>query len=618
MLKKLGYIFSKKDKVTIALLLVAVVIGSFFELMGVTIFMPFIEIIMDPAVIMENEMLHWIYAAGGFQSTTGFLTAISAAIIFIYIFKNLFMIWEKNAIYKFSYRTQRTISTRLLTAYMNEPYTFHLNKNIAVLQRSMQEDTDLFTKGIIHAMEMLAEVVVCIAIGLYLFKVSMSITAVVVGLLVVCVGMFTIISKRYSRRLGQQSQEYKGTLYQWMNQSLGGIKEIKVLNREDYFIHSYDSYFQKYVHGLRLNRLIGIIPKHVVEAVSMTGLLIAVIIKMHFGQKELIEFVPQLSVFAVAAFRLLPSVGKINEHMSATLYSAPSLDLIYHDLKEVEDMMGDRVTGHEDAMKYAGGTGRGMGNKGGTPAESGAVLKNGKARERKVDKSWKLKERIKVQQLSYHYPDSEVNVIDKANFVIPKGKTIAFIGSSGAGKTTMVDILLGLLKPQYGKIYADDMDIDKNLPTWQKEIGYIPQVIYLSDDTIRNNIAFGIPVDQIDEEAVMEALKKAQLYDFVENLPEGLETYVGDRGVRLSGGQRQRIGIARALYHDPEILVLDEATSALDNETEAAVMESIENLHGTKTMIIIAHRLSTIRNVDTIYEVAGGQVVERSKEEVFD
>ena len=606
MLKKLGYIFSKKDKMTIALLLVAVVIGSFFELMGVTIFMPFIEIIMDQNVIMENELLHWVYMTLGFQSTTGFLTAISAAIIFIYIFKNLFMIWEKNAIYKFSYRTQRTISTRLLTAYMNEPYTFHLNKNIAVLQRSMQEDTDLFTKGIIHAMEMLAEVVVCIAIGLYLFKVSMSITAVVVGLLVVCVGTFTVISKRYSRKLGQQSQQYKGTLYQWMNQSLGGIKEIKVLNREDYFIQSYDSYFQKYVHGLRMNRLIGIIPKHVVEAVSMTGLLIAIIIKMHFGQKELIDFVPQLSGFAVAAFRLLPSVGKINEHMSATLYSAPSLDLIYHDLKEVEDMMGagseyGAMNTDTDGMLHQTETGSAKSDK-----------------EVAVNPSWKLKERIKVQQLSYHYPDSEINVIDKADFVIEKGKTIAFIGSSGAGKTTMVDILLGLLKPQYGKIYADDMDIEKNLPTWQKEIGYIPQVIYLSDDTIRNNIAFGVPADQIDEEAVMAALKKAQLAEFVENLPEGLETYVGDRGVRLSGGQRQRIGIARALYHDPEILVLDEATSALDNETEAAVMESIENLHGTKTMIIIAHRLTTIRNVDTIYEVTGGQVVERSKEEVFD
>ena len=189
----------------IALLLIAVMAGSFFELMGVTIFMPFIEIIMDPSVIMENEILHFIYVQFGFTSTTGFLTAISGMIIFIYIFKNIFMIIEKNAIYRFSYNTQRKISTRLLTAYMKEPYTFHLNKNIAVLQRSMQEDTDLFTKGIIHTMEMLAEIVVCITIGIYLFKVSMSITAIVVGLLIICIGIFTSVSKRYSRKLGQQS-----------------------------------------------------------------------------------------------------------------------------------------------------------------------------------------------------------------------------------------------------------------------------------------------------------------------------------------------------------------------------------------------------------------------------
>lgn len=283
-------------------------------------------------------MLKWSYDLLGFSSVETFLTAIAGSIIFIYITKNIFMAWEKNSIYKFSYRTQRNISTRLLKSYMQEPYTFHLNKNIAQLQRSMQEDTDLFTKGIIHCMELLAEVFVCITLGIYLYTVSRSITAIVVSLLIVCVGIFTYISKRYSRTIGQQNQVYKGKLYQWMNQALGGIKEIKVLNREEHFIQEYDNYFKKYVHGLRVNRLIGILPKYVVESVSMSGLLLAVIFKMYMGQKELVEFVPQLSAFAVAAFRLLPSVGKINEHMSATLYSAPSLELIYHDLKEIEDV----------------------------------------------------------------------------------------------------------------------------------------------------------------------------------------------------------------------------------------------------------------------------------------
>lgn len=578
MLKQLGYIFSKKDKVKIFFLLIAVILGSFFELMGVAVFMPFIDIVMDPAAIQETPLLKWFYQTLDFQSTEAFLTTIAGLIIFIYITKNIFIAWEKNAIYKFSYRTQRSISTRLLKAYMKEPYTFHLNKNIAQMQRSMQEDTDLFTKGIIHAMELLAEVFVCIAIGIYLYMVSKSITIIVVSLLVICVGMFTYISKKYSRAIGQQNQVYKGKLYQWMNQALGGIKEIKVLNREEHFIDEYDKYFKKYVHGLRMNRLIGVLPKYVVESVSMTGLLLAVIFKMYLGQKEIIEFVPQLAAFAVASFRLLPSVGKINEHMSATLYSAPSLELIYHDLKEIENV----------------------------PTED-----KGEERE------WEFNGEMHVSKLMYHYPDSEENVISGAEFSIKRGETIAFIGSSGAGKTTLVDILLGLLQPQYGKITADDLDIRKNVRTWQKEIGYIPQVIYLSDDTIRNNIAFGVKEDEISEEAVTEAAKKAQLYDFITNLPEGMDTFVGDRGVRLSGGQRQRIGIARALYHDPEILVLDEATSALDNETETAVMESIEKLQGEKTMIIIAHRLTTIKNVDHIYEVIDGKVESRTKEDIF-
>ena len=219
--------------------------------------------------------------------------------------------------------------------------------------------------------------------------------------------------------------------------------------------------------------------------------------------------------------------------------------------------------------------------------------------------------------MAYRYPDGEENVVENASFKIRKGEIAAFIGTSGAGKSTMVDILLGLLPPQQGKILADGMDIYKNLPTWQKEIGYIPQAIYLSDDTIRNNVAFGISEDEIDEQAVIHALQQAQLFDFVDTLPEGMDTYVGDRGIRLSGGQRQRIGIARALYHSPEVLVLDEATSALDSDTEAAVMEAIDCLKGQKTIIIIAHRLTTIKNADVIFEVKDGKVVQKSRQEAL-
>ena len=330
---------------------------------------------------------------------------------------------------------------------------------------------------------------------------------------------------------------------------------------------------------MRINRLLSITPKYMVEAVCMTGLLIAIIIKLNFGHGELENFIPQLATFAVAAFRLLPSVGRINEHVNNILYAVPSVDLIYGDLKGIEDYQESK--GEEEG------------------------------------KEWSFEHGITAKHITYAYPNTDTNVLEDASCVIPKGKTVAFIGSSGAGKTTMADIILGLLAPQRGKILVDDIDVFKNLTMWHHQIGYIPQVIYLSDDTIRNNIAFGIHEDQIDEEAVRTALKKAQLAEFVDTLPDGLDTIVGDRGVRLSGGQRQRIGIARALYHDPEILVLDEATSALDNETETAVMEAIESLQGSKTMIIIAHRLTTIQNADIIYEVGDGKVTERSKEYVF-
>ena len=579
MYKKLSYIFSKRDKYKIALLLCIMVAGSFLELLGVAVFQPFVNIIMMPDSIQENPYLARIYQMFGCSTTESFLTVVAVGIIVIYVVKNVYLWVEQNLIMKFTYGMQQKLSTRLLTTYLSEPYTFHLNKNIAELQRSMQEDTGLFTQVLMHTLQLVAEVVVCIVLGVYLFTVSNSITVVIVGLLILCVVLFTKITKRFTEQLGKEAQVYKGKLYQWVNQSLGGVKEVKVLNREEFFVSSYKKYYGLYIKGVRINRLLSITPKYMVEAVCMTGLLIAIIIKLNFGHGELENFIPQLATFAVAAFRLLPSVGRINEHVNNILYAVPSVDLIYGDLKGIEDYQESE--GEEEG------------------------------------KEWNFEHGITAKHVTYAYPNTDTNVLEDANCVIPKGKTVAFIGSSGAGKTTMADIILGLLAPQRGKILVDDIDIFKNLTMWHHQIGYIPQVIYLSDDTIRNNIAFGIHEDQIDEEAVRTALKKAQLAEFVDTLPDGLDTIVGDRGVRLSGGQRQRIGIARALYHDPEILVLDEATSALDNETETAVMEAIESLQGSKTMIIIAHRLTTIQNADIIYEVGDGKVTKRSKEYVF-
>lgn len=579
MFTMLGYIFDKRDKHKLALLTGAIVIGSFLELFAVMVFMPFIDVLQNQGTIQTKWYLKMIYDLLGLQSAQKFMIILAVCIIVVYVAKNVYLIIEKDYIFRFSYNTQMKLSTRLLAAYMKEPYTFHLNHNIAVLQRSVYEDTSRFMQVILYALELGAELMVAAVLVIYLLVISKTITIIVLGLLTVFAGGFLLVSRKYSRRFGFENQGYEGKIFQWMNQSLGGIKEIKILERETYFTNEFGKYWKKYARGLRIARTISILPKYTVEAVSMTGLLVAVIVKLVFGEADMVYFISQLAAFAVAAMRLMPSVGRINEHASNMLYAFPSVELVYHDLTAVENLDGS------DGQEY------------------------------RVD--WKLKKGICVQGLSYHYPDTEEWVLKDVNFTIQKGTTVAFIGSTGSGKTTMVDIILGLLTPVEGVVMADEINIHEQPKTFHAQVGYIPQTIYLSDDTIRNNIAFGVQEERIDEEAVRVAVEKAQLKEFVESLPHGLDTIVGDRGVRLSGGQRQRIGIARALYHDPEILVLDEATSALDNETEAAVMEAIEHLQGMKTMIIIAHRLTTIRNVDVIYEVADGSVSERSKAEVF-
>lgn len=581
MIQKFRYIFSRADKFKLVGLVVLMIIGSVLELLAVAVFNPFIEVMMQTSSIADDSFLQFFFQHTNIDSVEGYLIALSFIIAVIYVVKNVYLTFEQNAILSFSYRTRMNLATRLLTTYMNEPYTFHLSKNIAEMQRCLQTDTSQFMSLINSCLQLAVEFVTCLALGVYLFHTSHSITVLIGLLLGLCVFIFFIISKKVSSKLGRQNEFYNAKLFQWINQSLGGIKEVKILQREKYFIDSYRTNYKKVIWGARVNELLAAVPKYIVETVAIVGLVLAIIVKLLFGHGALETFVPQMAVFAVAAFRLLPSVGKINAYVNNVMYTKASLDMIYQDLCEIEK------------------------NK---PIE---VEWEGKT------ENWKFMKGVFAEHITYHYPDSETEVLHDITLEIPKGKTVALIGPSGAGKTTLADIILGLLPPVSGVVRMDDKNIYENLRSWRQKLGYIPQSIYLSDDTIRNNVAFGIYEDQIDDDAIWKALEKAQLKDFVQGLEKGLDTYVGDRGVRLSGGQRQRIGIARALYHDPEILVLDEATSALDSSTEQAVMESIESLQGLKTMVIIAHRLTTIKNADLIYEVVEGKVIQRKKEDIL-
>ena len=580
MLSKLRYIFDRRSKFKLIWILFLVMIGSFAELLGVSIFLPFIQVLMNTDSVYTNRWLNMVFTGLGFVDVTEFLTALTVAIIVIYLVKNIYLIFMKNEMLKFSYKTRMNIATRLLTTYMSEPYSFHLGKNIAELQNSIEYDAYQFMLLINAALELLAEGAVIFILGLFLFLASRSMTVVIMGLLVVCIGGFSWISKNISQKLGEQNERQKAQLFQWVNQSLGGIKEVKVLNREGFFVESFGSVYKKLIKGAKDNEVIAAIPKYIIETVCIVGMLLAIIIKMHWGKNNVEVFVLQLSAFAVASFRLMPSAGKVSAYVNTIMYAKPSLDLIYNDLKSIEDC---------------------------------PVVDFGRANDRIMT----LDKEIRIRNLRFRYPDAEEDVLRDVNLTIHRGETVALVGSSGAGKTTLADLILGLHTPTAGAIEVDGTDIRDDMDAYHHMIGYIPQTIYLSDDTIRKNIAFGIKDEDIDDEAVTAAMKKAQLYDFVQSLDEKENTFVGDRGVRLSGGQRQRIGIARALYYDPEMLILDEATSALDNDTEAAVMDAIESLHGQKTMVIIAHRLSTISNADTIYEIESGAAKLKTKEEVL-
>ena len=581
MVKKLRYVFDRKDKIKLVGLAILMVIGSVLELLAVAVFNPFIEVLMQTSSIEDDSFLKLFFTHIHLNGIEQYLVVLSALIAVIYLVKNIYLSFLQNVILSFSYTTRMNLATRLLTTYMNEPYTFHLSKNIAEMQRCLQSDTSQFMSLINSCLQLTVEMVTCLALAAYLFHTSHSITVVIGVLILLCIGLFFMISKKVSSRLGRQNENYNAKLFQWINQSLGGIKELKILQREEYFIDSYKTNYKKLIWGARVNELIAALPKYIVETVAMVGLVFAIIIKLLFGHGALETFIPQIAVFAVAAFRLLPSVGRVNAYINSIMYNKASLDMIYDDLKEIDSEPVQEIEWQEKKEK------------------------------------WIFTKGVTVEHVSYHYPDSDVEVLHDISLEIPKGKTVALIGPSGAGKTTLADIILGLLPPVSGVVRMDQHNVYENLRSWREKLGYIPQSIYLSDDTIRNNVAFGIYEAQIDDNAIWKALEKAQLKEFVQGLENGLDTYVGDRGVRLSGGQRQRIGIARALYHDPEILVLDEATSALDSSTEQAVMESIESLQGLKTMIIIAHRLTTIKNADLVYEVSGGNVTLRDKNEVI-
>lgn len=560
------------------ILLFAIFIGAVLELLGVSLFMPLTTIVTDPGKIETNFFLRSFRDIFSLNDATSMFTGLAFAIILIYVAKNTYLSLMYYFLYGFIYHNQLKVESRLVDCYMKKPYIYHLDHNTSDMIRNIMLDSERLFQLILQFLSLISEVLISLFLVLYLLIQDPVMTVSIAAVLAVSVGIFMLLTRKRANRYGLINQEFDGRMHQAIEEALGAVKDIKILHREKYFVDKFTHGGEQKMDALIHTNFFGAVPKYLIEMVCMAGILAVMIAKVMSGT-DMNSIVPELAAFAVAAFKLLPSVGKITNYSNGISFLMPSIDLIYHDLKETEDMLKVEEVDESDA-----------------PDISEA-------------------EAISVEKVSFAYPNTDKNVMDDVSFRIPSGSSVGLIGPTGAGKTTVADVILGIFFPKSGEIKYGKMNVHRYPMTWAKRLAYIPQAIFLSDESIRENIAFGIERDEIDDGRVWEAIKEAQLTDFVRSLPGGLDTKVGERGVRLSGGQRQRIGIARALYGEPEILVLDEATAALDTDTEKAVMEAIDSLHGRKTLLIIAHRLTTIRNCDIILEVRDGKVSPVRREE---
>ncbi len=579
---KLNYILTARQKRLYFIVMFIAFIGSLCEMVGVSAVLPLMETILTPEKTSEKWYVKLLAHYTDTSDTLHVMTVLGIAIIVIYLLKNLYLMFSSYVQSWYSTMVQKELSIRMTNIFLHSSYLFHLRVNSAILIRSTNQDVVGVFAVFFYMFRAIAEVFTCLAIGVYIVTLDPILAFSLAGLLGTCLLFLFFGLKKLVKFFGRMGQNCEGIMLQYLTQAFDGIKEIMVSNRQKYFIDSYTEAATENSKASKRSNFLNSVPANVYEVVCIGGLIAVVVIRLHMTD-DISAFVTKLAVIAVAAFRLFPAVGRLTTDMNAIVYNRPRLDSIYEMVKEINEDTGSRL----DSVDV-------------TDAEP-----------------LPFNDSLRVENVSWRYPLGQENVLTHLDLEVKKGQSVALIGPSGAGKTTLADVILGLLKPQEGRILLDGTDVYENLPGWARVVGYVPQAVYLTDDTIRANVAFGIYQKDIDDERIWHALEEAQLAGFVRHLEDGLDTRVGEHGVRLSGGQRQRIAIARALYMNPEILVLDEATSALDNDTETAVMEAIDSLHGSKTMIIVAHRLTTIRNCDVIYEIRDGIAHRREKAEIF-
>ena len=576
--RKLMVLLDKKQKHKMVLLVFLMLIGAVLETLGVSMILPVMSVVMEENAVQKHAYLQVICDLFhiAYDDTRTLMILVMVGLIVIFAVKNIFLFFQQKVQLKFVYTNQFATSRRMMINFMERPYEYYLNADTSVIQRSITSDVNNMYGLILSLLQLVSEgiVFVCLIAVSLVSDVMMSITVAL--LLVVVLAIIKWVLKPIMRKAGEENQDYYSGLYKWIDQSVMGIKEIKIANKENYFINEYAKCGEGYVNAVQRYNLYNATPRLLIETVALAGMIFYMMIQLLSGV-QVTAILPQLTLLALVAMRLIPCANRINNHLTSISYFEPFF-------MGVSDNLQEEI--RDESIDY-----------------------NAASYQKKVEvQKLEIRHNIQLKDIVYKYPNTETLIFDRANMEIPIGKSVGIVGTSGAGKTTIVDILLGLLQIQSGEILADGVEVREHYQSFLKDIGYIPQTIFMIDSTIRKNVAFGVADEDIDDAKVWRALQEAQLDEFVRGLPDGLDTSIGERGIRISGGQRQRIGIARALFEDPEVLVLDEATSALDNETEAAIMESINMLHGKKTLIIIAHRLQTIEKCDMVYRVEKGQV----------
>lgn len=595
-MKKFRSIMTCRQQVQMLLLGVLMFIGGMLEMCGVSLIAPLMSAVFDEN-FMEESYVRNICSLLHIQTYYGMIMLILSALVFIYIFKNAFLFMEYYFQYRFVCNTRFLVQKQLLRVYIYRPYEFYLNATTGEIMRIINTDVINAFNLLTTVLNFFTEIVVSAALIIIIFAIDPAIAALIgVVLGVIMVLMYKLV-KPLLRKASQKFSKNTSLSNKWLLQSLNGIKDVKVSHKEEYFIEEYAVYGKKAIDAEKINSVVTTLPRLLIEAVSVSSVLAVIMILLSMGQ-SIHNLLPQLGAFAVAAVRLLPSTTRISGAVNSLAFQEPMLDNLIKNLKAARAWEQQTPEAQPAAAKTK------------SKNKTQDNLQNEAA---KPSGTLTYEKQFALSHIHFRYPNAEQEVLADADMLIPAGKSIGIIGASGSGKTTAVDILLGLLQPQSGEVLADGVNIRADYNGWLAHLSYIPQAIYMLDDTIRANVAFGCKKDKIDDKQVWNALEEAQLKEFIQSLPEGIETKIGERGVRLSGGQRQRIGIARALYNDPELVIFDEATSALDNETEAAIMESINSLHGKKTLVIIAHRLTTIEDCDIIFRVENGKIIRQER-----